>query len=153
MMGLAGSDLQVFVRGEQEAAGDERLAARAQAKEEAERQARDELGKGRLQADIRQRERELEIHHDKEMAILHKEAAAAATNGSVGDSVGTHEKLRSHTQPCCNENTDSTDVYLQRFERYAENQAWGKCNYAVFLNALIKLNQMHFLGLCIFKST
>ena len=93
MMGVADSDIQVFVRGEQEAARDERLAARAQAKEEVERQAKDELGKGRLHADIQQRERELEMHHDKEMSILHKEAAAAATNGSVGDSVGTHKKL------------------------------------------------------------
>ena len=57
------------------------------------------------QAEIRQREREMEMAHEKEMAIIHKEPAEAGHNGSVNEGDGIPTVTRCRPLPCFNENT------------------------------------------------
>ncbi|KAI0219809.1 Tyrosine decarboxylase [Lamellibrachia satsuma] len=80
--------------------GAERQAARAQTKEEAERQAKEEFEKVKLQAEIKerengasQREHEMEVDHEKELAMIHKEAAAAGNKESAMESTSAHTTL------------------------------------------------------------
>ena len=69
----------------------------------------------KLQAEIKEREREggwgremaghaekheMEMAHEKEMAMIHKEAAAAGKKGSVNECNGIPKVIRSHPQPC-----------------------------------------------------
>ena len=90
------------------------------------------------EAEIRQREREVEVAHEEEMAMIHKEAAAVGHKGSISEGDGIPKVVRSPPLLCFNEHTDSTYLYLQRFERYTENRGWEEDNYAVFLSALLK---------------
>lgn len=40
--------------------------------------------------------------------------------------------------PPFNEKSDNMDVYLKRFERFAENPGWNKENWATILSALVQ---------------
>lgn len=78
-----------------------------------------------------------EMEHEEKMARLHNEATTVENRDSVSNASAITKGIRSPPLPCFNEDKDSIDVYLQRFERYAENQGWERENYAIFLSALL----------------
>lgn len=108
-LGFSGEDLLAFVERERKVARDDRHAAREDRQEE---------------------ERLLE--KKLELARLQNSTGVGSSNGDRRNSAPS-PKL-----PPFTEGKDSMDAYLNRFERYAENQGWPQTSWAISLSALLR---------------
>ena len=129
-LGYEGSDLQSFVdqerrkieqKAQAEADRAERIARREEAREEANR-----------------RENEAARQHEAKMLQLKKEMAENANNTTVADVNLNSSKNFSPKIPPFEENRDSIDSYLERFERFAKGQQWETTDWSIRLSSLLK---------------
>ena len=108
--GLSGEDLKQFVKGEQSRQREERAELLQLKKHE-----RDTA------------ELQLEIEREKRASIDLNESATQ----------NAKFKAKSPKLPPFHEDKENIDAYLQRFERYAENQNWPTSDWALNLSMLL----------------
>ena len=82
------------------------------------------------------------MHHEKAMASMHLEsdrARAESLNATANDFNQSRAPLPiTPMLPRFKESEGNIDVYLQRFERYAENEDWSVDCHAIYLSALFR---------------
>ena len=135
---LEGPQLHAFVEKELDkmrikeeaaAAREDRAAERVVLKEENERLALKESEERRMQ-------------HDNDMAAMHLEghrARADYLNATARDMNQSRSSLpKSPMLPRFKETDGNIDVYLQWFERYAENEGWSVGCHPIYLSALLE---------------
>ena len=128
-IGLEGKDLQDFMR-------DERVAYREkQARDASEREKEFEFRQRQLEMD--RVERESLRQHELEMAKLKVENGT--NNQSDQSSLGKMQvQFKPAKLPFFDENKDSIDAFLTRFEKYHTVIKTGKEEWAIYLAALLK---------------
>ena len=152
-MSLEGEDLRAFVRQEQEAAREERASVRQEAREveEAAAKQRHEEAAAKQQheeaaAKQRHEEATAKQQHEKEMLTLQLEAdrlrvqearEASISHAQLDSSRSTRIGGRSPKLPSFCDGKDDMDSYLQRFERYAENEGWDPECFGTYLGSLL----------------
>ena len=122
-IGMEGKDLQDFLRDER-AAWRERQATEEREREEERRDREEE-----------RRKREIIRRHEVEMAKIKLEESR---NLSVVQESPGHATFKTAKLPPFNENKDSIDAYLTRFEKHHEAMRTDKSNWAIYLAALLK---------------
>ena len=141
-------ELQTFVREQQQQERDERSAAR----EEKKRQLEAEEKKRELEAEEKKRELEAEeqkrvheesrLKHEREEAQKKREhelevmKLKAAAGESRRDST-VPVSVKTPRLPVFQDEKDTIDAYLDRFERFATTHGWAKETWASNLSALI----------------
>ena len=149
-MNLEGEELREFVRAEQALARDEIIRIREEMKEDEARIAEMEEAER-----IRQHKKEDEERiaameeaekirqHEKEVLRIQVEAdrirlQETSMSREMNDSANrTRNSGRSPKLPVFSEAKDDMDTYLQRFERYAENEGWDADCYGTYLGSLL----------------
>lgn len=120
-LGYEGTDLQKFVAEQQEKEREERRKERELQREKEEQE---------LEEKERERRHELEM---KKLELQERERQSplnsSATESTSGRSI---PKL-----PVFDDSKDEIDSYLQRFERFAQNQKWERAEWATYLSALL----------------
>ena len=119
-MSLEGEDLRAFVRQEQEAAREERASVRQEAA--AKHQHEKEILMLQLEAD------RLRVQEAREASISHAQLDSSRSTRIGG---------RSPKLPSFCDGKDDMDSYLQRFERYAENEGWDPECFGTYLGSLL----------------
>ena len=134
-LGLKEEGLRMFVKSEQDAAREERAAVRA-----AESAIRD----AESAAAIRDAESAAAIReHDIHMLQLQIEAdririhEANITREHLDSTRTSRNPARSPKLPPFNDTKDDMDAYIQRFERYAQNEGWDSDCLGVYLGSLL----------------
>ena len=121
LLNLAGEELHTFIRTEKALARAEIIRVREERKEDEER--------------IRQ--------HEKEVLLIQVEAdrirvQETCMSRELNDSVNRPRNSgRSPKLPVFCDGEDDMDAYLQRFERYAENEGWEAGCYGTYLGTLL----------------
>ena len=111
-LGFSGTELQNFVREEQNKAREDRV----------------------QQLEIRRQEREnseLQLKIETERRAQSEQTKASTAN------VAGRQKAKSPKLPPFCDTRDNIDSYLQRFERYAQTQSWPTEDWAISLSALL----------------
>ena len=130
-MGYTGDVLQKFVRETQKEEREDRLLTREDQKQKDEREAQ----RQREEMEHIERLRRLEI--EAEARRMEAQAQAEGRHQEDGDNRPEHGTANAPRLPLFNEDKDSLDAYLGRFERYAEGQRWPRGNWATNLSALL----------------
>ena len=140
-LGLEKDELRLFIKAEQDAAREERAAVRAA---EAESAAHAAVREAESAAAVREAESAAAVReHERHMFQLQVEAdrlrvQEANTTRERLDSTRTFRSPgRSPKLPPFNDAKDDMDAYLQRFERYAENEDWDTDCLGVYLGSLL----------------
>lgn len=133
-LGLAGVDLQNFIKEQQAIQREERQAERDLEKqrlsaEEEREKAKVELEKERLWHEIER----IRATSDIELQALNIPSGSRELDIGQG-----HVKPRAPKLPVFDDSKDEMDSYLLRFERYAEAQNWIESDWALNLSALLK---------------
>ena len=137
-LGLSGNELREFIRSEQEMARTERQLERETARIAGE-DARSEREAARVAA-----AEEANRQHERDMLKMQLEAdkirerEANLSNSRVDTSRGA--RMSGHTPmmpPFRDDGKEDIDVYIQRFERFADNQGWDPEGYASYLGSLL----------------
>ena len=85
---------------------------------------------------------ERRMQHEKDMAAIHLEsdrARADSLKATARDMNQSRASLpKTHMLPRFKESDGNIDAYLQRFERYAENEGWSFSCYAIYISALLE---------------
>ncbi len=142
-LGYEGIDLQKFVAEQQQKEREERRKERElqREKEEQERQLQREREERERQREMEERQRELEEkererRHELEMKKL--ELQERERQSPLNSSVTETTSGRSIPKlPVFDDSKDEIDSYLQRFERFAQNQKWERAEWASYLSALL----------------
>ncbi|XP_033756184.1 uncharacterized protein LOC117338928 [Pecten maximus] len=138
-LGYKGTDLQKFVKDEQDRERDERQSEREQKQKEWDEQQKVE----QIKLSILKEQRALEMDkeeraardHARKMELLEKEERKPQMDQGKSPSVSA----RGPKLPAFEEGKDNIDSYLQRFERYATTQGWNKTTqWASNLSVLLK---------------
>ena len=142
-LGLEKDELRLFIKAEQDAAREERAAVRAAEAESAAHAAVREA-ESAAHAAVREAESAAAVReHERHMFQLQVEAdrlrvQEANTTRERLDSTRTFRSPgRSPKLPPFNDAKDDMDAYLQRFERYAENEDWDTDCLGVYLGSLL----------------
>ena len=136
-IGLKGEVLATFIK-EQQA---EERAVRALEREQSDRdkaldveKMKIELEQQKLVQEAKNKQMEMEL---RKLRI--DKAGEGDTEDYLGHSVAHyHGATKMPKMPYFDENTDSMDSYLNRFEKVADAQGWRKENYAICLSALLR---------------
>ena len=139
LLNLAGEELHTFIRTEQELARDERIRVREERKEDDKMMAAEaeKLRLHKLEDEERIRQ------HEKEVLLIQVEAdrirvQETSMSREMNDSVNRpRNSRRSPKLPVFCDGKDDMDAYLQRFERYAENEGWEAGCYGTYLGTLL----------------
>ncbi len=127
-LGLKEEDLRMFVKSEQDAAREERAAVRA-----AESAIRDaESAAAIREHDIHNIMLQLQIAADR--IRIHE---ANITREHLDSTRTSRNPARSPKLPPFNDTKDDMDAYIQRFERYAQNEGWDSDCLGVYLGSLL----------------
>ena len=156
-MNLEGEELGEFVRAKQALAGDERIRIREEKKEDEARIAAMEEAER-----IRQHKKEDEERiaameeaerirqHEKEVLRIQVEAdrirlQETSMSRDMNDSANRPwNNGRSPKLSVFSEAKDDMDAYLQRFERYAENEGWDADCYGTYLGYFYQAKRWKF---------
>ncbi|MES9884609.1 MAG: DDE-type integrase/transposase/recombinase, partial [Sedimenticola sp.] len=111
-----------------------------------ERASEREVHKLKLEREAREREHEFELakkEADSKVKMVQMEVEMEKLKKMDGSHVsfssgGSHVKAKSPRLPAFNERQDKMDAYLKRFERFAENAAWDRSDWATNLSALVQ---------------
>ena len=135
-IGLKGEDLHTFIKEQQAEEREARAIERQQSDKESEKKLEGmkiQLEHQKLEQQAREKQMELELQRMK----LDKKGSTDEDSGSErSSSFGKIKKMPK--MPYFNETKDFMDSYLNRFERFAEAQAWRKDSLAIYLSALLK---------------
>ena len=164
-LGLAGKELRDFIYSEQEAARAERQIEREATREEAERAAtredairvaaaeeaermatrEDAIQVAAAEEAVRNTAREEAARqHERDMFKMQLEAdqlrerEANLSNSRADNTRGV--RMQGHTPMMPgfrDDGKEDIDVYIQRFERFADNQGWDPEGYATYLGSLL----------------
>ncbi len=134
-LGYEGIDLQKFVAEQQEKEREERRKERElqREKEEQERQLQREREEREQQREMEEKERERRHELEMKKLELQERERQSPLNSSVTETTSGRSipKL-----PVFDDSKDEIDSYLQRFERFAQNQKWERAEWATYLSAL-----------------
>ncbi|XP_069138991.1 uncharacterized protein [Argopecten irradians] len=134
-MGLKGTSLAEFVRDEQARERDQRQHEREEARAEAERAHELLVLKENRQLEKEREERAIQEHLRKCELLSLQEKQSVRTD-SLSQSLPS---TRGPKLPSFDDERDSMDSYLQRFERFATTQKWDKAtSWASNLSVLLK---------------
>ena len=157
-LGLAGKELRDFIHSEQEAARAERQLEREAAREEAERtQAEREREDAIRVAAAKEAARnftrdEAARQHERDMFKMQLEAdqlrerEANLSHSRADNTRGV--RMQGHTPMMPgfrDDGKEDIDVYIQRFERFADNQGWDPEGYATYLGSLLSGGHFWFI--------
>ena len=139
LLNLAGEELHTFIRTEQALARDEIIRLREERKEDDKMMAAEaeKLRLHKLEDEERIRQ------HEKEVLLIQVEAdrirvQETSMSREMNDSVNRPRNSgRSPKLPVFCDGKDDMDAYLQRFERYAENEGWEAGCYGTYLGTLL----------------
>ena len=149
-LGLAGKELRDFIHSEQEAARAERQLEREAAREEAERtqterEREDAIRVAAAKEAARNFTRdEAARQHERDMFKMQLEAdqlrerEANLSHSRADNTRGV--RMQGHTPMMPgfrDDGKEDIDVYIQRFERFADNQGWDPEGYATYLGSLL----------------
>lgn len=127
-MGLEGPDLQQFVKQREDSLREDR------AREREDRAREREAHQLQVEMEEKEKERRFEL---RKLELENEKARLANTNNGEKHKSGmctpAFPKL-----PVFNENTDSIDAYILRFERLATSAGWDKAIWAVSLSSLLQ---------------
>ena len=142
-LGLAGKELRDFIHSEQEAARAERQIEREAAREEAERVATREYAIRVAAAEeaarnIAREETARQLERDMFKMQLEadqlREREATLSNSRADNTRGVRVQGHTPMMPGFRDDgKEDIDVYIQRFERFADNQGWDPEGYATYL--------------------
>ena len=129
---------KIRVREEAVAAREETALERIAFKETADRQALALREESDRQIQVEERR----MHHEKAMASMHLESdrtRAESLNATANDLNQSRALLPiTPMLPRFKESEGNVDAYLQRFQRYAENEGWSVDCHAIYLSALLE---------------
>ncbi|XP_041379581.1 trichohyalin-like [Gigantopelta aegis] len=151
-LGYEGEELREFVRYQQESEREERRMKREEEREKEREKLEFEYKMKEMEMTKETKEHEIESLIEKERLIVRREEAEykhkmelLETQGRLGVGIYESEHERhNHFEskgpklPYFEEGKDDMDVYLQRFERYANAQQWSRDKWAMHLSALLK---------------
>ena len=118
-LGLKEEDLRLFVKAEQDAAREERAAVREVESAAAIREHYTNMLPLQIEAD------RIRVHE------------ANITRERLDTTRTSHKPARSPKLPPFNDTKDDMDAYIQRFERYAQNEGWDYDRLGVYLGSLL----------------
>ena len=142
-LGYEGEELRKFVESQQKAERDERAERRRVEHQQLE------MEKLRLTAEAERLKQEADLRNaeiDLERLRLER---ANGTMQANGDADSTEAGRRRHGNaprpklPKFQEEGDSIDAYIDRFEAFAENQGWEEGEWALMLSALLTGKALH----------
>ena len=153
--GLEGEKLLEFVREQQKLEEEKEERQRREEEERAERQRREEEEREerrrrqdeerearRQEREIRKLQHEADLMRQKEAAEAAKrehelELARLAATNSDGRTAERDDRAKAPKLPAFVDGKDDLDVYLQRFERFADTAKWHRTGWASKLSALL----------------
>ena len=143
-LGLKEEDLRMFVKSEQDAAREEPAAVRAAESAVRDAESAAAIRDAESAAAIRYAESAAAIReHDIHMLQLQIEAdrirlhEANITREHLDSTRTSRNPARSPKLPPFNDTKDDMDAYIQRFERYAQNEGWDSDCLGVYLGSLL----------------
>ena len=134
-LGLKEEDLRMFVKSEQDAAREERAAVRAAESAIRDAESAAAIRDAESAAAIREHDiRMLQLQIEADRIRIHE---ANITREHLDSTRTSRNPARSPKLPPFNDTKDDMDAYIQRFERYAQNEGWDSDCLGVYLGSLL----------------